>query len=94
MVELVPFVVLAKAVVLAVGAVVAHLAYRAFRRTGSPALRSLAAAFGAITLGGVLGSGIDRLLGLGLEVGVFVNATLTAVGFALVAHAVYVAEER
>lgn len=80
----------ANLLVLVLGLVVVRAAYRAYRRTGSRALRSLTVAFGCITLGGVLGGIAHQLLRVGLETGVFVNSLLTVVGFAVLAHSLYV----
>ncbi|MFB6218149.1 MAG: hypothetical protein ABEH77_03055 [Halobacteriaceae archaeon] len=90
MVELAAVVVLAEAVTLALGGVIAHGAYRAYRRTGSPALRAFAAGFVAVTLGGVSGGVLHQVLGTDLLVGVLVRSLLTAAGFAVLAYSLYV----
>lgn len=92
MVPLTAIVVLAKLLVFVFGLVVVRLAYRAYRRTGSLALRSLAIAFGLITLGALLGGGADQLVDLGLETGMLINSLLMAVGFAVLVHALFVME--
>lgn len=86
-------VVLANTLVLALGGVVTHLAYRAYRGTGSPAMRGLALGFAAITTGAFLGGGFDRLLGLRLAVGVLAESVLTAAGFAAIAWSLYAARD-
>lgn len=93
MVSLAPLVFASKLAVLAMGLLVVRAAYLAYKRTGSRALRALTFAFGLITLGGVLGGGVDQLLHVGLEAGVLVNSALTAVGFAVLAYSLYVTEE-
>lgn len=82
--------VLAELTVFRFGLVVVRLAYRAYRRTGLPALRSLALAFGLITLGALLGGDVDRLLDLEQETGILVDIVLTTAGFAVLLHALYV----
>jgi hypothetical protein len=93
MIDVIVVVMLAKALVLALGGVITHLAYRAYRGTRSPALRGLTLGFAAITAGAFLGGGFDRLLGLRLAVGVLAQSTLTAAGFAVVAWSLYAAPD-
>jgi hypothetical protein len=88
MVDLVPFVLLAKAVTLALGLVVAHLGYRAYRRTDLAALRSLAVALTLVVFGVALGAA-DMLLGIDAEVAGFVGSVVTAIGFVVLVHALY-----
>lgn len=85
-------VVVAKLAVLVLGLLVVRLAYRAYRRTGSRSLRSLTIAFGCITLGAILGGVVHQLLDVGLVTGVLVNSALTAVGFVVLVHSLYVIE--
>lgn len=89
MFELTAVVVLVKAVVLALGGVITHLAYRAYRRTGSPPLRGLALGIGVVTVGAFLGGGLDQLVGVDLEWGVLVHSVSTAAGFAVVLRSLY-----
>lgn len=92
-IDLGPFIVAAKLVVLVLGGAITYLAYRAFRRTSAPALKLFAIGFGVITVGGIIGGGIDQLTGFGLAVGVFVQSSLTALGFAVLAYSLYVRPE-
>jgi len=87
-------VVVAKAVVLPLGAGITFFAYRAYRRSGAPAMRSFAVGFAVVTLGSVLGGGFDQLVGVGLETGLLVNSVLTAVGFTILARSLYVTDSR
>ena len=91
--SLASFVFVAKLLVLALGLLVVRAAYRAYRRTGSRALRALTAAFVLITLGGAVGGSLDRLLDVGLEAAVLANSALTAIGFAVLAYSLYVADD-
>lgn len=83
--------VVAKTVTVVLGSVITLLAARAFRRTGSPALRSLAAGIGLITLGALAGGALHQVFGVALAVGVAVQAVCTAVGFAVMTYSIYVA---
>jgi hypothetical protein len=80
---------LAVAVVLVLGGAVTTAAYRAFRRTGSEALRSLAVGIGAITLAAAVGATLHHLLGVDLGVALLVQTALTALGFAALAASLY-----
>lgn len=79
---------------LALGVLLVRAAYRAYQRTESRALRSVAIGFGFLTLSGALAGGLHRLLSIGLETSVLVDRAMVAVGFAVLAHALYVVERR
>ena len=85
-------VVIASAVTLALGGVLTHLAYRAYRRTGSPILRSLTAGFGLVTLGLLFGGGLHQILGLGFLPGLLAQRLLTVAGFGLLIYSLYATE--
>lgn len=91
--DLGPLIVVAKLVVLVLGGVISFLAYRAFRRTRVHALKLFTIGFGIITVGGIIGGGIDQLAGFGLMVGIFVQSSLTALGFAVLAYSLYARTE-
>jgi|GEM_PF-549538 len=78
-----------KAVTVVLGSVLALLAARAYRRTGSPALGALSVGIGLITLGALAGGVLHQVLGVSLATGVSVQAVCTAVGFAVMTYAVY-----
>lgn len=82
-------VVVASAVVLTLGGVITHLAYRAYRRTQSPVMRTFAAGFGLVTLGLLFGGGLHQLFGLDLLAGLFVQRLLTVAGFGLLVYSLY-----
>lgn len=86
-------VVVASAVTLALGAVLTHLAYRAYRRTGSPVLRSFTLGFGLVTLGLLFGGGVHQVLGLGFLPGLLAQRLLTVAGFGLLIYSLYANEE-
>lgn len=89
MTDLLSFLVVSKSLVLVLGVLIVRAAYRAYRRTGSRALRSLTIAFAFITIGGLLG-GVNQLLGFGTEAGILFNSLLTAIGFTVLAHSLYI----
>ncbi|WP_226482208.1 DUF7521 family protein [Natrinema amylolyticum] len=70
------------------GGAVAALAYRAFRRTGAAALRAVAAGFGVIVAGSVLGGGV-HLVGGAVGLGVALQSAITALGFGLLLYSLY-----
>ncbi len=83
------YLVLTKAVTLLAGGFVTLLAVRAYRRTGSAALRALAIGLGLVTLGGLLGGAVHQFTGLDIRVGVGIQSTFTAIGFAVLAYSLY-----
>jgi hypothetical protein len=55
-------IVVIKTLTLATGGLITLYAYRAYRRTASPALRALAVGFAVVTLGTIVGGGMDQVL--------------------------------
>lgn len=74
-----------KGTIALLGATIAFLAVRAYRRSGDRGLALLAGGFGFVTLGAVCGGMVYELLGVSLATGVLVEALFVAVGFACVA---------
>ncbi|OLZ42378.1 hypothetical protein A6E15_16005 [Natrinema saccharevitans] len=70
------------------GGAIASLAYRAFRRTGSAALRAVAGGFGVIVVGSILGGGV-HLLGDTMGLGIALQSSATALGFAILLYSLY-----
>lgn len=89
MIELVPYIIVAKALVFALGGLITHLAYRAFRRTGTTELRWFATGVGIITLGALIGGVLNQTVGVSFATGVVVESSLPATGFAVLANALY-----
>jgi hypothetical protein len=79
-----------KTVTLLLGALIAYLSWRAYGRTGAPALRALSIGFAVVTLGALLGGVADLLIPVDFTVGVLVQSTLTMVGFAVLTYSLYV----
>ena len=83
-------IVVLKTLTLVLGLVITYLAYKAFRRTGSPALRSLTIGFGLVTLGALLAGVVDQVVGLQTDLALVVESALTAVGFGVIVYSLYV----
>jgi hypothetical protein len=81
--------VAAQTATLIFGGAITVLALRAFRRTGSPALRALAVGIGLLTVGALLGGTLHQLLGLNLRTSVLVQSVATAVGFSVLTYSLY-----
>lgn len=87
-----PFLVTAlKTVTLLLGGTITLFAYRAYRRTGVPALRALALGFAAVTLGTLLAGAVDLLVpALARQDALVVESVLTVVGFGVILYSLYV----
>jgi predicted permease len=86
---LVLLVVLVNAVVLVLGGLITHLAYRVYRRSGSREFRLFTVGFALLTLGFLVGGGLHQLLGADLLVGVLTESVLTACGLAALVYSLY-----
>lgn len=86
---LVMFIVVGNAVVLALGGVITHLAYRAYRRTNQSELWTFAVGFGLITLGLLGGGGLHQLIGAEILVGDTAQVSLSVIGFGFLAYSLY-----
>ena len=82
-------VVALKTVTLLLGGLVTYFASKAWRRTGSPALRSLAIGFGFVTLGSLLAGVADQVLAMDRTFATRTESLLTAVGFAVIVYSLY-----
>lgn len=88
--HLTTIIVALKTLTLVLGVVITYLSYKAFRRTGSPALRSLTLGFGLVTLGALLAGVVDQIVGLQTDIALIVESALTAAGFAVIVYSLYV----
>ena len=79
----------AKAVTLLFGGILTLLSLRAYRRTGSPALRALTVGIGLLTAGAILGGALHRILGLPLETSATLQSVFTAIGFGVLTYSLY-----
>lgn len=78
-----------KSLTLVMGGLVTFFSYRAFSRTGSPALRALAIGFGIVTAGAFLGGVLHQLTSIGFETSVLVQTVLTTIGFGVIVYSLY-----
>ncbi|RBI62196.1 hypothetical protein DMJ13_09955 [halophilic archaeon] len=78
-----------KTLTLALGGLITYFAFKAYRRTGSPALRSLAIGFGVVTLGAFLAGVADQALNVNRDAVLVIESGLTAIGFAAIAYSLY-----
>lgn len=83
-------IVVLKTITLVLGLTITYLAYKAFRRTGSPALRSLTVGFGLVTLGAILAGAVDQIVGLETTIALVIESVLTAAGFGVIVYSLYV----
>ena len=86
-------IVAANTLTLAFGGVITGLAFRAYRRTDSEALRALSIGLGLVTLGTLLGGSLHQLLAVELLTSVAVQSVFTALGFTILAYSL-LAEHR
>lgn len=89
MIDLGTYVIASKVVTILAGGFVTLLAYRAYARTGSPALRALAAGLGLVTVGGFIAGAVHQLTALDIVAGIAIQSTFTAVGFLVIAYSLY-----
>ncbi|WP_128478783.1 DUF7521 family protein [Halorussus pelagicus] len=83
-------VVALKTLTLSLGGLITFFAFKAYRRTDSPALRALALGFGVVTLGAFLAGIADQIVGIEREAVLIIESTLTAVGFGVITYSLYV----
>ncbi len=76
----------ANAVTLVLGGTITFLAWRAYRRTESAALRSLSIGIGLVTLGTLIGGSLHQLVATDVTTAVAVQSVFVAVGFAVLGY--------
>lgn len=82
-------IIVLKTIILLLGSGVTAIAFKAYRRTGAPALRALALGFGTITLGAFSAGVAHQLLGVTLKQGIIINSFLVAIGLAIILYSLY-----
>lgn len=88
-----PAIVIIKTVILLLGSGITYIAYRAYRRTGTPSLRVLGIGFGIITFGALLAGIAHQVFSVSLELGILTNSVLVAIGLAIVLYSLYLERE-
>jgi len=83
-------IIVVKTGILVLGGLITYFSWKAYRKTGTDALRALGLGFGVITLGALLGGTLDFILGVSLATGILIDAILTFVGFAIIMYSLYV----
>jgi hypothetical protein len=78
-----------KTLTLLLGGVITYLSFKAYRRTGSNALRALALGFGFVTLGSLLAGVSDQVVRLDTGAVLLIESALAAVGFAVIVYSLY-----
>lgn len=87
-------IVVANTITLVAGGAVTIFAFRAYRRTGSPAMRALAVGLGLVTLGTLVAGSLHQARLTELLTGVAIQSIFTAVGFLTLVYSVYATHAR
>lgn len=83
-------VVALKTLTLLLGGLITYFSYKAYSRTGSPALRALAVGFGLVTIGALLAGVADLLLpSVAIEISLVLESSLTVLGFGIIVYSLY-----
>lgn len=77
--------IVVKSLILVMGGVITYFAYKAYRRTRHRSLGFLAAGFGTVTLGALLGGVANEIFGTTLIVGIIIEGIFVLIGFTLIA---------
>jgi len=81
--------VAAKTVMLSCGIALTTVTYRAYTRSGAPAMRALSSGIGLVTAGGVLAGSLHQLVGVPVATSSAVESVFMAVGFAVMTYSLY-----
>lgn len=84
-----PYITTMQTITLLAGGFVTLLAFRAYRRTGAPALQALSVGLGLVTAGALLAGVVHQLLRTDIATAIAVQSTATAVGFGVLAYSLY-----
>ncbi|MFC6732743.1 MULTISPECIES: hypothetical protein [unclassified Haladaptatus] len=82
--------VVLKTLTLVLGGLITYYAYKAYRRTESPALRALTVGFAIVTLGALMAGFADQVLRFDATTVALIESLLTTIGFAVLVYALYV----
>lgn len=83
-------IVVIKTLTLVTGGLITFYAVRAYLRTGSSSLRALAVGFGVVTLGSIVGGGIDQITAMDPLVALAAESVFVLVGFAAILYSLFV----
>lgn len=78
-----------KTLTLLLGGLITYFSYRAYDRTGSPALRALAIGFGLVTTGSLLAGVTNLFIEVPVYVSLAIESGLTTAGFAVIVYSLY-----
>ncbi|WP_299332958.1 DUF7521 family protein [Haloplanus sp.] len=78
-----------KSGMLLLGSLIVLLSWKAYRRTGAPALRALSVGFGLVTVGAIAAGVGHQFTSLSLAQSVVIESTLTFLGFAVIIYSLY-----
>ena len=79
-----------KVLSLLLGGLVTYFSYKAYRRTQSPALRTLTLGFAVITLGAFVAGIVDQIVPVDQSHALLVESAFTTGGFAIILYSLYV----
>ncbi|WP_136688687.1 DUF7521 family protein [Halorhabdus amylolytica] len=79
----------AEMIVLGCTGILAYLAFRAYRRTGSPSLCTLMIGLALVALGSLLGGALHQFGAFSFDASVGIDSAFTALGFVVVLYALY-----
>jgi hypothetical protein len=85
-----PVVVVLKTLTLILGGSITLFSYRAYRRTGSSALRALTLGFSTITIGVLLAGIVDQIFPVAPHSALVIESFFTTAGFAILLYSLYV----
>jgi hypothetical protein len=78
-----------KVLSLSLGGLITYFAYKAYRRTESPALRALTIGFAVITIGSFVAGIVDQIVPVDRSHALLVESAFTAGGFAIILYSLY-----
>lgn len=84
-----PYIAATQTLTMLTGGFVTMLAWRAYQRTGAPALRALSVGLGLVTVGALLAGAVHQIARTNIETAIAVQSTAMAVGFAVLAYSLY-----
>ena len=90
MTHIATLVIVLKTLGLFLGGLITYYSFKAYRRTGSRALRALAVGFGVVALGAIFAGVVDQVVPLDRTVALLIESLFTTAGFAIILYSLYV----